>query len=179
VPPRSTSGSDAPSTPTAPQNPAAPGGATPYTVADTDTLSTIAKAHYGDVKYWPAIVAANPGMDPDRIRIGQVIQLPPKADVLAGKVKPRAEGNTPADSARPVPSPSGETRPGAPPATPAPAPASGVRIYRVQKGDTLSSIAHKELRDESRWMEIFELNKDQLASPDTVVEGMELKLPEK
>ncbi len=47
----------------------------------------------------------------------------------------------------------------------------------VQIGDSLPKIAAKYLGDASRWPEIWELNKDQLISPDVVLPGMVLKLP--
>lgn len=54
--------------------------ATFYTVESGDTLSKIAKAHYGDASKYPAIFEANRPMltDPDRIYPGQVLRIPPK-----------------------------------------------------------------------------------------------------
>ena len=51
------------------------------------------------------------------------------------------------------------------------------RRYVVQSGDTLSHIAQRFLGDSSRWHEIYELNQDQLASPDDLTIGLELRLP--
>ena len=49
-----------------------------YTVAKGDTLSTIAKNHYGKASAWRAVFEANRDTieDPDRIFPGQVIKLP-------------------------------------------------------------------------------------------------------
>lgn len=49
-----------------------------HTVAKGDTLSGIAKAHYGDPKKYPAIFEANRPMlkDPDKIYPGQVLRIP-------------------------------------------------------------------------------------------------------
>ena len=47
----------------------------------------------------------------------------------------------------------------------------------VRPGDNLSSIAGQALGDESRWREIYDLNRDQLKSPDQLDVGMVLKLP--
>lgn len=54
--------------------------ATFYTVESGDTLSKIAKAHYGDASEYPAIFEANKPMlkDPDRIYPGQVLRIPGK-----------------------------------------------------------------------------------------------------
>ena len=53
------------------------GGAT-YTVAKGDTLSHIAKEHYGKASRWHAIFEANRDQidDPDKIFPGQVLKLP-------------------------------------------------------------------------------------------------------
>lgn len=51
-----------------------------YTVVKGDTLSKIAKAHYGDAMKYPAIFEANRPMlsDPDKIYPGQVLRIPPQ-----------------------------------------------------------------------------------------------------
>ena len=53
-------------------------GETTYTVAKGDTLSHIAKEHYGKASKWHAIFEANRDQidDPDRIFPGQVLRLP-------------------------------------------------------------------------------------------------------
>jgi nucleoid-associated protein YgaU len=49
-----------------------------YTVEKGDTLSHIAKAHYGKASKWRAIFDANRDIldDPDKIRPGQVLTIP-------------------------------------------------------------------------------------------------------
>ncbi len=47
-----------------------------YTIRRGDTLWSIAKQTYGDGHRWQDIAAANPGLDPTKLRIGQVIVLP-------------------------------------------------------------------------------------------------------
>lgn len=49
-----------------------------YTVAKGDTLSHIAKAHYGKASKWKAIFDANRDQlsDPDKIQPGQVLKIP-------------------------------------------------------------------------------------------------------
>jgi nucleoid-associated protein YgaU len=51
-----------------------------YTVKKGDTLSAIAKEHYGDASKYPAIFEANKPMleHPDRIYPGQVLRIPAK-----------------------------------------------------------------------------------------------------
>jgi nucleoid-associated protein YgaU len=53
-------------------------GETIYTVAKGDTLSHIAKEHYGKASKWHAIFDANRDQidDPDKIFPGQVLKLP-------------------------------------------------------------------------------------------------------
>ena len=53
--------------------------ATLYTVVRGDSLSKIAKAHYGDAMKYPVIFEANRPMlsDPDKIYPGQVLRIPP------------------------------------------------------------------------------------------------------
>lgn len=56
--------------------------ATFHTVERGDTLSAIAKAHYGDAMKYPVIFEANKPMltDPDKIYPGQVLRIPAIAD---------------------------------------------------------------------------------------------------
>jgi len=58
--------------------PAAATGET-YTVVSGDSLSKIAKNHYGDAAKWHQIYEANKstiGSNPDHIEVGQVLTLP-------------------------------------------------------------------------------------------------------
>lgn len=52
-----------------------------HTVARGDTLSAIAKAHYGNANKYMAIFEANKPMlnHPDKIYPGQVLRIPPQA----------------------------------------------------------------------------------------------------
>jgi nucleoid-associated protein YgaU len=59
------------------------------------------------------------------------------------------------------------------PAAASPEPAT----YTVKTGDTLSKIAKQTLGDANAYMEIFNLNRDQLADPDKIHPGQVLKIP--
>jgi LysM repeat protein len=87
-----------------------------YTIAAGDTLTTIAKKFPGvTIK---AILDANPGVEPTRLHVGQVLHIP----------APAAPANT------------------ITPATPtqgAAAAAEGEQMYTVQSGDNLTKIAEK------------------------------------
>jgi nucleoid-associated protein YgaU len=52
-----------------------------YTVKSGDTLSKLAKDIYGDAKLYPRIFEINKDQlkNPDQIKVGQVLKLPPKS----------------------------------------------------------------------------------------------------
>lgn len=52
---------------------------TDYVVQEGDTLAEISETWFGLRGKWALIVAANPGLDPSRLSIGQVLMLPPKS----------------------------------------------------------------------------------------------------
>lgn len=49
--------------------------------------------------------------------------------------------------------------------------------YTVQAGDSLSKISKQFYGDASKYMKIFEANKDQLSDPDKIKVGQVLKVP--
>jgi len=51
-------------------------------------------------------------------------------------------------------------------------------IYEVVSGDNLSKIAKHFYGDASKYMKIFEANKDQLADPDKIKIGQKLRIPD-
>ena len=56
----------------------APKPGTTYTIVKDDTFWSIAQRVYGDGKLWTKIKQANPGVDMDALKVGQVIKIPPK-----------------------------------------------------------------------------------------------------
>jgi peptidoglycan DL-endopeptidase LytF len=99
--------------PPAPEtNPLPPASPTTYKVVQGDTLSTIAKKFHVSLN---ALMAANPGVEPTRLQIGQTLQIPP-----------------------PVPA----ATTGGLTSAPAVETSGGETIYTVKSGDTLSSIAN-------------------------------------
>jgi nucleoid-associated protein YgaU len=61
--------------------PAPAADAKTYTVKSGDTLSKIAKQSYGDANEYMRIFYANPKLkDPDKIQVGQVLNIPPDTD---------------------------------------------------------------------------------------------------
>lgn len=73
-----------PTKPKPPESPAKPSPrpdptpGTTYTIAKDDTFWSIAERVYGDGKHWTKIQQANPGVDINSLKVGQVIKIPPK-----------------------------------------------------------------------------------------------------
>ncbi|WP_369042181.1 peptidoglycan recognition protein family protein [Streptomyces sp. Midd1] len=55
-----------------------PGGTTTYTVAKGDTLTTIARTKLGDASRYEEIAKLNKLSNPNSLKVGQVLKLPPK-----------------------------------------------------------------------------------------------------
>ena len=55
---------------------------------------------------------------------------------------------------------------------------AAAETYTVKEGDSLSKIAKQHLGDANAYMDIFNLNKDQLKDPDKIKPGQVLKLPQ-
>ena len=55
---------------------------------------------------------------------------------------------------------------------------AATQTYTVQPGDTLSAIAKKFLGNANAYMDIFNVNKDQLSDPDKIKPGQVLKIPQ-
>lgn len=167
-----------------------------YAIVGGDTLSLIAEREYGEKKYWPKIKAANPNIDANRLLVGTQISLPPKEEVTGSGAADRD-----ASSAKPAPgAPAGaateteepphvriarereaaaRAKTGTASATSKPAPAAvGTSAsYVVVRGDTLSRIARVLLKDERRWRELYDLNRDRIKDPNNLLEGATLRLP--
>lgn len=128
-----------------------------HDVREGDTLWSIAQRYYNDGSLHKKLAEYNA----DRLardgtlRVGATILIPSR-EVLTGQ-KPATE---------PVSDPA-----------PAPAPSAKPGAYTVKKGDTLSSIARRELGAAGRWDEILELNSDLLEDETSLQVGMVLKLP--
>ncbi|MCO5170598.1 MAG: LysM peptidoglycan-binding domain-containing protein [Planctomycetes bacterium] len=127
-----------------------------HTVKSGETLSDVAQALLGDRGRWKELYEANKDKlsSPDHVRAGLTLIFP-AADV---------------NRTRPASAPRQATT------TTATTPPAGGKTYTVAKGDTLYSIARRELGNGNRWREIKTLN--QLSS-DNVVVGATLVLPPK
>ena len=105
--------------------PAAPGASGVYVVQDGDIFGRIAQKHGVSQK---ALLDANPGLkDPNRIRIGQKLNVPPRGTGL-GAAAPKKAG----------------AKKGAQKKAAATLPAkAGYTVYVVQEGDILGRIANR------------------------------------
>ena len=103
---------------------------TPYSIAKGDTISGIAY-RYG--LRWQDVVAVNPGINPRRLRIGQIIQLPGQVNLSKPVARPAAA----------APRRTSAPRMSAPKTAKAAAPVGKSVTYVVRSGDSLSLIAHR------------------------------------
>jgi len=116
--------------------PVAPVAATStYTVASGDTLGGIAKRTYGRESAWTAIRDANPGVNPNNLKVGTALKLPAADQLPAGEQIAAAGKST-----------RGATRGSTPPAKKGGSKSTGTtgRRYTVKNGDTLWKIAKAE-----------------------------------
>jgi nucleoid-associated protein YgaU len=139
-----------------------------YTVQPGDSLRKIARRFYGDPGRFQEIFEANRDVltDPATVRVGQRLRIPGDRSVVEVDEQGAREylATLEASQRRPAPT--------------APAPAR--RSYTVQRGDNLWRIAQRQMNDGSAAavQRLFEANRDKLTSPDTIVVGMELTIPE-
>jgi nucleoid-associated protein YgaU len=141
--------------PPPPAPPAAADAGREYVIKSGDTLEAIARSQLGDGQKWRAIVAANPGINPTNLKIGQKIRLP-AGEAVASKDGPGAA---------------------------APAATSGAasgNTYTVQRGDTLVALSRKFYGNDTEWKRILDANKSLLGGdPAKLKPGMKLAIPAK
>jgi len=143
--------------------PAGESSAREYTIKSGDTLEAIARAELGSGQKWNAIVAANPGLDPKALKIGQKIKLPASGSAASGSAASGSAGSGTAATTETMKS-------------------SGGNTYTVQRGDTLYGIARKVYgaSSDADIRRIVEANGGQLKSKDTPLKpGMKLAVPAK
>lgn len=126
-----------------------------YKVQADESLWSIAEREYGDGALYVKLIAFNKDrlMADGQVREGTNIILPTRAELDAGELRPAAARGA------------------------VKAPAAKARTYKVEKGDTLGTIAERLLGTSKRWREIVELNK--LEDPDRLLVGATLKIPAK
>jgi nucleoid-associated protein YgaU len=172
-PDSTTNGGPKPQSSTPPQ-PVSTAKSVQYTVAPGDTLSKIALAHFGNKSRTSVntIFDANRSTlaSPDDLKAGLVLSLP----VVEGMV--RLVKSEPPKASSPTSSKTEEAK-NHPTKKSAEPRAATYRWYQVKKNDRYSSIAREQLGDAGRWRELHELNKDKFPNPQSIREGVRIKLP--
>ena len=128
-----------------------------HQVQSGESLYAIAARYLGDGGRWKEVLAANPRLkSASRVRAGLTLLIPDGQGVAAAPTS--AVMAAKAVEASTAPAPSGKT-------------------YLVQSGDTLSSIARRQLGGHGHWKRLYAANRDLLSSPDMLRAGQTLKLP--
>lgn len=115
-------------------------GTTAYTVKSGDTISAIAYRHG---LRWQDVLAVNPGLQPNKLRVGQTIQLPGVVDVSSAKSVPSTVKSAPAQPKANATSAKTTAPKTTAAKTAAVAYTGATTTYVVKKGDVLSTIAQK------------------------------------
>jgi nucleoid-associated protein YgaU len=134
--------------------PATPPASTPrsHRVVSGESLYSISQTVYGNGKYYKKILAANPGIDPRHLKIGQILAIPELND--ADKPAPAA----------PNASAAANVDPGS--------------AYTVVSGDSLQSISRKLYGSTAMTDKLYEMNKSLIGPDENVLKiGWVLKLP--
>lgn len=129
--------------------PAPAAGPPMHVVGAGETLSAIARLHYGEPMLAPALAAHNRLPAPDRLALGLRLLIPPRDVLEAGA----STGESP------------------------PEPASTLASYTVRSGDTLSQLAQKLMGTAKATDELWSLNRPTLSHPDALRVGMTLRYP--
>ncbi len=140
-----------------PKEPTPSSGPWMYTVQGGDTLSEIAMRELGSMRLQSKIMALNPGLDPNSLRIGQQIKMPPKSDGT------NAGGVVSEDPPKVVAGSSAKPTPG--------------EHYVTRSGDTLERIAKRAYGTIEYWGEIWASNLKTLETPGDIRAGMKLFIP--
>lgn len=167
--------------PTEEQSLLATGGTTYiHYVQPGQTLTQIARQHYGNPEFAAAIAMTNPTrIDPEgQVRPGARLEIPPLGSPVFSRMftpvhANHAPGAISSTARGPLPDLPG--RPAGPTAE-VPRNASTQEIL-VEPGDTLSELAAEHLGSATRWRELLEANSDRLDSAQALRSGMKLRLP--
>lgn len=135
---------------TAAESPTGTAGGRTHTVAKGETLADISKKYFGTAKRWKDIVSANPGVNPEGLKVGQKIAIPESAKA----------GGTGAESS--------PTAIGAPAAE---------AEYTVKSGDTPNSIAQAQIGGKDAVQKLLAANPG--LNPKALRIGQKLKIPGK
>ncbi len=143
-----------------------------YVVQPQDNFWTISRKKYGTSRFFHALAELNKERIPDagRMRPGMKVSTPP-AEILEERYSQFLPPGTKVQVAAGYDvfakvTPTGfQVGP------------DGTPKYRTGEHDTLSEIAAKHLGRSSRWIQIYEMNRDKLSNPNQLKVGTELVLP--
>ena len=124
-----------------------------HKVRKGENLSTISRRYYGKSSCWKRISSANPGVNANRLTIGQKLRIPVLALETEGSERASEHSNA--------------------------AVAGGMRTshYRVKKGDTLGKIAKRFYGNEGQWRKISAANRSLIRDPKRLKIGIVLEIP--
>jgi len=131
------------------------GGVPVYVVQSGEVLGVIAQRELGTVKRMDEIIDLNPGLNPDKIRAGLSLRMPPDW---------QGAGSAPTAPAAEVAASGGRSE------VP-----DGMRVYVVKDGESLWKIAANQLGSGGRYRELEKLNPG--IEGGRIVEGQEILIP--
>ncbi|MEK6702127.1 MAG: LysM peptidoglycan-binding domain-containing protein [Planctomycetota bacterium] len=169
----SSSNSGGPKTSSIDPDPKTPGGLVPtskpdreYSIVEGDSMYKLAKTTYGDASLHTKLAEYNKLVDGKGLKIGQKLMLPAK-EVLEGKAAPYIKNLAPNINNPAIPgTPRSES--------PIMRAMETTVVYKVQSGDTLSSIGRKV---NASTKTVLELNPGLVGHEDELKIGQELKVP--
>lgn len=146
-----------------------------HQIQEGDNFWSLSREIYGTGRYWKALQAFNADRvpDPNRMKLGTRIATP-STDVLEQRhanLIPRAAIPELAIQPSSGVANLGGEQPGFFIGD------QGVPMYRVGSEDTLSTIAERHLGRSSRWIQVFEMNRDTLKNGNDLKIGSVLRLP--
>jgi len=124
-----------------------------HVVESGETLTSIASQYYGNGNKFKLILDANPGLNPNRLKLGAKLIIPAARETVINDA-PAIDPMTPVTL-------------------------DATKHYRVEVGDSLHKIAFKLYGSTSAWVRLYEINRQLIGTdPARVKVGSVLQLPE-
>ncbi len=119
-----------------------------------ESLSVICHRYYRDVTLIDELADHNGLGNPDEVRAGATLRIPP-AQALTG--------DRPAEPASP--------------STRVASADADFRTYTIRPGDSLSELAERFLHSAGAWRQLYELNRHVISDPDRIRSGVVIRVP--